>query len=139
MSPSCSPASLPGSTGCVCPAVSPAASRNTPGGSSAPAVRRPMATSTARSAAALWVLVLALSACRPAEKVRDWPRGELHSGSGPISAPLRVGEVHRYRLPLTQGTLLRLVVDQQGIDAKIACAAPTGAFILEAGRRMGPT
>jgi CHAT domain-containing protein/Tfp pilus assembly protein PilF len=100
-----------------------------------------MAASAVRRAVALWVLALACAACRQShrveERVRDWPRGELRSGGGPVLAALRVGEVHRYRLPLAKGTLLRLVVDQQGIDAKVALVDPTGAPALEADRLIG--
>jgi CHAT domain-containing protein/Tfp pilus assembly protein PilF len=102
-----------------------------------------MATSAVRHAVALWVLTLSCAACQhpehAAETVRDWPRGELRSGGGPVSAPLQIGETHRYRLPLARGTLLRLVVDQQGIDAKIAFGDPTGALILEVDRLIGDT
>jgi CHAT domain-containing protein/tetratricopeptide (TPR) repeat protein len=98
-----------------------------------------MVTSAVRRAVALWALVLAGAACRHPErlKARDWPRGELRSGGGPVAAALRVGEVHCYRLPLAKGTLLRLEVDQQGIDAKVALADPSGALVLEVDRLIG--
>jgi len=76
--------------------------------------------------------VLLLAACR--EPPHEWPSGELRSGGRLVAATLAAGEVHRYRLPLENGYLLRLVVDQQGIDAVVALEDPTGARILEADR-----
>lgn len=97
-----------------------------------------MAASPIRSVALACAAALALASCggtdRTADGDRAWPRGELRSGGKRVEAPLRVGEVHRYKLPLERGTLLRLVVDQQGIDATVALADPTGAVILEADR-----
>lgn len=65
---------------------------------------------------------------------REWPAGELRTGGGKVAAALGPGEVHRYRLPLRKGFLLRLVVDQQGIDAVVALEDPTGARVLQADR-----
>jgi len=76
---------------------------------------------------------LLLAACCH-EPPREGPAGELHSGGRPVTAALAPGEVHRYRLPLKQGYLLRLVVDQQGVDAVVALEDPTGALVLEADR-----
>lgn len=89
-----------------------------------------------RGLALIGVAALAL-ACRgphPAARIRPWPPGELRSGGAPISAALRPGETHRYRLPLQKGQLLRLVVDQQGIDVVVAFEDPAGAPVLEADR-----
>jgi CHAT domain-containing protein len=91
-----------------------------------------MVASRTRRAILVWALVLA--ACRAP---RDWPAGELRSGGRPVKATLRPGEVHRYRIPLESGCLLRLVVDQQGIDAVVAFEDPTGALVLEADRLIG--
>jgi CHAT domain-containing protein len=80
-------------------------------------------------------LALACRGPHPAANAsRPWPSGELRSGGAPISAALRPGEVHRYRLPLQKGQWLRLVVDQQGIDVAVAFEDPTGARVLEADR-----
>ncbi|HEX6900222.1 MAG TPA: CHAT domain-containing protein [Thermoanaerobaculia bacterium] len=93
--------------------------------------------------ALLCALPLALAACRPEDRpppsppagaVRDWPAGELRSGGGEVEAALAGGEVHRYRLPLRQGDLLRLVVDQRGIDAAVVLEDPGGAEVLKADR-----
>src|SRR6185436_3626080 len=75
---------------------------------------------------------LLLAACR--EPVREWPAGELRAGGRPFRAALGPGEVHRYRLPLHQDQLLRLVVDQQGVDALVALENPSGALVLQADR-----
>ncbi|MEO6192479.1 MAG: CHAT domain-containing tetratricopeptide repeat protein [Thermoanaerobaculia bacterium] len=97
-----------------------------------------MAASPLRSVALACAAALALASCggtdRTADSDRAWPRGELRSGGKRVEAPLRAGEVHRYRLPLERGTLLRLVVDQQGIDATVALEDPAGAKVLEADR-----
>jgi tetratricopeptide (TPR) repeat protein len=87
-----------------------------------------MAARTARLACAA---ALVFAACAGE---RDWPPGELRSGGGPVAAALGPGEVHRYRLPLEKGALLRLVVDQQGIDAVVALRDPGGALVLQADR-----
>jgi CHAT domain-containing protein/tetratricopeptide (TPR) repeat protein len=83
-------------------------------------------------------VALVLASCGGTDRTtgidRAWPRGELRSGGKRVEAPLKVGEVHRYELPLKKGVLLRLVVDQQGIDATVALADPAGAVILEADR-----
>lgn len=93
--------------------------------------------------ALLCALPLALAGCRPEDRpppapppdaVRDWTAGELRSGGGEVAAALGPEEVHRYRLPLRQGDLLRLVVDQRGIDVAVALEDPTGARVLEADR-----
>lgn len=65
---------------------------------------------------------------------RDWPADALHSGSPAVVAPLAAGEIHRYRLRLRKGTFLRLVVDQQGIDARVFLTDPSGALVLWADR-----
>ncbi len=94
----------------------------------------------------LCALPLALAGCRPEDRedrplpappsdaVRDWPAGELRSGGGEVAAALGPEEVHRYRLPLRQGDLLRLVVDQRGIDTAVALEDPSGGKVLEADR-----
>jgi CHAT domain-containing protein/tetratricopeptide (TPR) repeat protein len=82
-----------------------------------------------------FVLLLALAACGPSVgPPREWPAGELRSGGRAVTAPLRPGEIHRYRLPLAAGRLLRLVVDQRGIDAVVSLEDPAGAPILQADR-----
>jgi CHAT domain-containing protein len=86
------------------------------------------------------LLSLGLTACRPEDRpppsdtVRNWPAGELRSGGGEVAASLGPEEVHRYRLPLRQGDLLRLVVDQRGIDAAVILEDPGGAEVLKADR-----
>lgn len=75
---------------------------------------------------------LLLAACH--EPVREWPAGELRAGGKPVTATLAPGGVHHYRLPLQKGHLLRLVVDQQGIDAVVALDDPGGAHVLKADR-----
>lgn len=81
-----------------------------------------------------------LAACRGADPSapagRDWPSGELRSGGKPVAAALGPEEVHRYRLPLQKGFLLRLVVDQQGIDAVVSLEDPGGATVLKADRMI---
>ncbi|HEX7182281.1 MAG TPA: CHAT domain-containing protein [Thermoanaerobaculia bacterium] len=84
---------------------------------------------------------LVLASCRepspPAPAVREWPAGELRSGGRPVAAALAPGEVHRYRLPLQKGHLLRLVVDQQGVDAVVSLEDPSGAQVLQVDRAIG--
>ncbi|HEY4562671.1 MAG TPA: hypothetical protein VIJ36_06810, partial [Thermoanaerobaculia bacterium] len=98
----------------------------------------PARRGSSRAAALACVAALVLTVCRGRDRAvnvaRDWPRGELRSGGRPVEAPLRAGEAHRYRLPLEKGALLRLVVDQQGIDAIVALEDPAGAKVLEADR-----
>ncbi len=80
------------------------------------------------------LLALGLLACRTREL--DWPAGELRAGGRAPAAALAPGEVHRYRLPLKKGTLLRLVVEQQGIDVAVAFADPAGRRVLAADRQI---
>ncbi len=77
--------------------------------------------------------VLVLASCRGPD--REWPAGELRADGRQV--PLAPEEVHRYRLPLQKGTLLRLVVDQQGIDAVVALDDPAGSLVLQADRPIG--
>lgn len=103
-----------------------------------------MTNSPARHAAFRFMPALAgaaalmLAACRGPEATveasREWPAGELRTGGGRVAASLGPGEVHRYRLPLRKDLLLRLVVDQQGIDVVVALEDPTGARVLQADR-----
>lgn len=79
--------------------------------------------------------LLLLASCR--EPGREWPSSELRSGGRPVEAALSPGEVHRYRLPLEKGTLLRLVVDQQGIDLGVELLDPGGTRVLAADRLIG--
>ncbi len=72
---------------------------------------------------------LLLVSCR--EPAREWPAGELRSGGRAVAAALGAGEVHRYRLPLEKGTLLRLELDQRGIDAEVTLRGPSGRAVLE--------
>lgn len=85
--------------------------------------------------------VLALLSCwepdRPPAAIRDWPAGELRSGGSPVTAALAPGEIHRYRLALQKGQLLRLIVDQQGVDVVVAFEDPSGAQVLQADRPFG--
>jgi CHAT domain-containing protein len=78
---------------------------------------------------------LVLAACRSPE--REWPAGKLRSGGRPVAAAIHAGEVHRYRLPLQTGSLLRLVVDQQGVDVAVAFLDPRGTPVLEVDRLIG--
>jgi CHAT domain-containing protein/Tfp pilus assembly protein PilF len=95
-----------------------------------------------RTAALLCAAALALGACRgakptqkhPAAVDRVWPAAKLRSGGGPVEASLAVEEAHRYRLRLQKGTLIRLVVDQEGIDAEVSLTDPAGALVLKADR-----
>lgn len=93
---------------------------------------------TARTARLACAAALVLAACRgldpPTAEERDWPSGELRAGGKPVAAALGPEEVHRYRLPLQKGFLLRLVVDQQGIDAVVSLEDPEGAQVLKADR-----
>src|SRR5215213_3180175 len=95
---------------------------------------------TDRPARLACAAALLLAACRgpepPAAGERDWPAGELRSGGRPVAAALGPGEVHRYRLTLKKGFLLRLVVDQQGIDAVVSLEDPGGAPVLKADRAI---
>lgn len=81
-----------------------------------------------------------LAACRgpepPPAGERDWPSGELRSGGQPVAAALGPEEVHRYRLPLQKGFVLRLVVGQQGIDAAVLLEDPGGVPVLKADRAI---
>lgn len=91
----------------------------------------------------LWAVVLALAACRePAQERAPEPvhkpareiERELRPGQ-PMAATLGPGEVHRYRLlSLRQGDLLRVVVEQQGIDVVVDLDDPAGHRVLEADR-----
>jgi CHAT domain-containing protein/tetratricopeptide (TPR) repeat protein len=76
--------------------------------------------------------VLLLAACGAPD--RPWPAAALRSNGPPVEAALGPGEEHRYRLPLEKGSLLRLVVDQQGIDAEVELDDPGGGLVLEADR-----
>jgi tetratricopeptide (TPR) repeat protein len=105
--------------------------------------RQPERDTTLASRAALacalaGCVALGLVACRGPDRrvVLDlsWPPGELRTAGAPVVAALAPGEVHRYRLPLKKGNLLRLVVSQQGIDAAVALEAPSGERILKADR-----
>lgn len=72
--------------------------------------------------------------------MRDWPAAALRAGGAPVEAALGPGEVLRYRLPLPGGTFLRLVVDQEDVDAEIALFAPAadgGDLVLDADRPTG--
>lgn len=97
-----------------------------------------MAARTVLRAAAVWALALTFAGCRepnPAPDAgRDWPPAGLRSGGAPVAAALAPGEVHRYRLPLQRGQLLRLIVNQKGIDAVVALDDPAGTRVLEADR-----
>jgi CHAT domain-containing protein/tetratricopeptide (TPR) repeat protein len=105
-----------------------------------------MATRSAKRAALAWALaavaaLLGLVFCRRVERVppvdrvdREWPAGGLRPGGAAVAAALKPGEVHRYRLPLHKGQLLRLVVDQQGIDVAVAFEDPAGTPVLKADR-----
>ncbi len=88
-----------------------------------------------RSTALTCAAALVLASCR--EPAREWPPDELRSGGKPVAAALAPGEVHRYRLPLPAGYLLRLVVDQLGIDAVVALDDPGGARVLQVDRLIG--
>ncbi|HKH47215.1 MAG TPA: CHAT domain-containing tetratricopeptide repeat protein [Thermoanaerobaculia bacterium] len=79
--------------------------------------------------------VLLLAACHTPG--REWPAGELRSGGRPVAATISVGEFHRYRLPLQKGSLLRLVVDQQGSDVLVAFLDPSNTPVLEVDRLIG--
>jgi CHAT domain-containing protein/tetratricopeptide (TPR) repeat protein len=89
---------------------------------------------TARHAYLACAAVLVLAACQGPE--RNWPSGKLRSGGKPVAAALGPGEVHRYPLPLNKGCLLRLVVDQQGIDAEVTLEDPGGTPVLKADRAI---
>jgi CHAT domain-containing protein/tetratricopeptide (TPR) repeat protein len=97
-----------------------------------------LAPRAALACALAGVMVLGLVSCRGPDHTvaveRRWPPGELRTGGAPVAAALRPGEVHRYRLPLKKGHLLRLVVEQQGIDAAVAFEDPSGAMVLKADR-----
>jgi CHAT domain-containing protein/tetratricopeptide (TPR) repeat protein len=79
-------------------------------------------------------VALGLVTCKGLD--RPWPSGKLRSGGAPVTAALAPGEIHRYRLPLRKGYLLRLVVDQQGIDVTVTFEAPSGALMLKADRQI---
>ncbi|MDY7092057.1 MAG: CHAT domain-containing protein [Acidobacteriota bacterium] len=87
---------------------------------------------------------LVLSACAETSSVppdpepatpppHSWPANELHPG-GTVTAPLEVEERRRYHLPLAAGELLRLRVEQHGIDVKVALEAPDGKPLLRVDR-----
>jgi tetratricopeptide (TPR) repeat protein len=76
--------------------------------------------------------VLACATCRG--PIREWPAGELRSGGRSVVAALGPAEVHRYRLPLAKDQLLRLVVDQQGVDVVVALEDPADVRVLQADR-----
>ncbi len=79
-----------------------------------------------------------ITGCRGAEpsatQARNWPPSELRSGGGNVLAELSPDEVHRFRLRLQPGWFLRLVVDQQGVDAAVALEAPDGSLVVTADR-----
>lgn len=87
--------------------------------------------------AAALVLAFCSEPSPPAPAVREWPAGELRSGGRPVAATLAPGKIRRYRLPLQKGHLLRLVVNQQEIDAVVAFEDPSGAQVLQADRLIG--
>jgi len=104
-----------------------------------------MANSPARHTAFWSIPVLAsaaaalvLAACQgpeaTVEAAREWPAGELRTGGRLVPELLGPGEIHHYRLPLKKDCLLRLVVDQQGIDALVVLKDPTGTSVLQADR-----
>jgi hypothetical protein len=71
------------------------------------------------------------------EPVSDWPPGELRTGGALPAAELAADETHRYRLQLDDDSFLRLVVDQQGVDAKVTLTDPDGARLIVADRLIG--
>ena len=50
----------------------------------------------------------------------------------PIERSIAAGEVHAWRLALAPGELVRLVLDQRGIDLALRALSPTGAVLAEA-------
>jgi CHAT domain-containing protein len=71
------------------------------------------------------------------DAARKRPAGEARTAGGRTAAALRLGEAHRYRLPLRKGMLLRLIVDQKGIDVAVTLEDPAGARLLRADRPIG--
>jgi CHAT domain-containing protein/tetratricopeptide (TPR) repeat protein len=63
-----------------------------------------------------------------ARSEREW---ELLTLGHPIERELAGGQLHSYRLALTAGQFLRLVVDQRGIDVVVRLFGPDGKQILE--------
>ncbi|HVS31731.1 MAG TPA: PPC domain-containing protein [Thermoanaerobaculia bacterium] len=63
--------------------------------------------------------VSALSAATPLERDR------------PLAADIAAGEVHEYAVAATAGSLLRVVVEQRGIDLVLTAHAPDGAKVGE--------
>ncbi|HEX4956250.1 MAG TPA: CHAT domain-containing protein [Thermoanaerobaculia bacterium] len=81
---------------------------------------------------------LTLSGCGGQVAVQDWPTSELRTGGTLPAVELAPEEVHRYRLPLEAGSLLRLEVDQQGIDVELSLEGPDGSSLLQVDRPIGP-
>ncbi|HKS08137.1 MAG TPA: tetratricopeptide repeat protein [Pyrinomonadaceae bacterium] len=49
----------------------------------------------------------------------------------PLQREMKGGESHRFRLALSAGQYVRVVVEQQGIDVAIALVAPNGERVME--------
>ncbi len=85
----------------------------------------------ALSLAPILAAILPLAACRDrpaAGAVREWPP------AGSVEGELAAGEEHRYRLRLPAGQLVRLAVEQHGLDVAVTMHAPGGEPLLEVDR-----
>jgi CHAT domain-containing protein/tetratricopeptide (TPR) repeat protein len=89
------------------------------------------------AALALFFLALLAGCSGGAAPAREWSPGELRAGGRLAPVAIAPGEVHRYRLPLAAGQFLRLVVEQQGVDAVVALESPRGETLLTADRPVG--
>ncbi len=89
-----------------------------------------------RSLVALTAALL-VGGCGGQAPVRGWPKAELRAGGALPAAELAPKQAHRYRLPLEAGFLLRLVVEQQGIDVEVSLEGPDGSSVLRVDRPTG--
>jgi CHAT domain-containing protein/tetratricopeptide (TPR) repeat protein len=90
------------------------------------------------------ITLIAFSFCRCGDAYGNCPQ-EIHLGELMVSKPaegeIAGGQAHRYRLMLTQGQFMHLVVEQKGIDLVAAMIDPGGKEIRRVdstGTSQGP-
>src|SRR5438067_1795099 len=76
----------------------------------------------------LFQTFLVLVGVSAAQSDKDTPTLELGK---PIERELAGGQSHSYRIALTSGQYLHIVVDQRGIDVVVTLFDPTGKQVIE--------